>query len=56
MHFVMINYINTFLTEKSEVSNGEVITLALVGILFGLALGELADAIRSRRSTKEVAR
>lgn len=61
MLFVMINYlkeINSFLGEKSEVKNVEIITLAVVGIVLGLVLADLADAIRIRRErkAKEVAR
>jgi hypothetical protein len=61
MPFVMINYLkefNAFLGEKTEVKNVEIITLAVVGILFGLVLADFADAIRTRRANKakEVAR
>lgn len=61
MPFVMMNYlkaINDFLGEKSEVKNVELITLAVVGVLLGLALAELSDAIRTRRErkAKEVSR
>ena len=61
MLFVMINYlreINSFLGEKTEVKNVEIITLAVVGVLLGLVLADLADAIRTRRErkSKEVAR
>jgi hypothetical protein len=57
----MMNYlkaINAFLGEKSEVKNVELITLAVVGILLGLVLADLADAIRTRRlrNAKGVAR
>lgn len=53
-----LNQINAFLGEKTEVKNVELITLAVVGIVLGLVLADLADAIRTRRErkTKEVAR
>jgi hypothetical protein len=57
----MTNYlkqINAFLNETSEVKNVEIFFLALVGILVGLQIAELADAVRARRErkAKEVAR
>jgi hypothetical protein len=53
-----LNQINAFLGEKTEVKNVELITLAVVGIVLGLVLADLADAIRTRRErkAKEVAR
>lgn len=55
MLFVMINYlkeINAFLAEKNEVKNVEIITLAITGIVLGLVLADLADALRTRRANK----
>lgn len=53
-----LNQINAFLGEKTEVKNVELIALAVVGIVLGLVLADLADAIRTRceRKAKEVAR
>ena len=57
MLFVM-NSINSFLNETSEVKNIEIFTLAITGIIFGLVLAELLDVIRTSRAkkSKEAAR
>ncbi len=49
MPFVMINSI---LSEKSEVSNSEIIILCLTSILIGMVLSDLIAVIRSRRNGK----
>lgn len=51
MLFVM-NSINSFLNATSEVKNIEIFTLAITGIVFGLALAELLDVIRNNRAKK----
>jgi len=51
MLFVM-NSINSFLNETSEVKNIEIFTLAITGIVFGLVLAELLDVIRTNRAKK----
>ena len=57
MLFVM-NSINSFLNETSEVKNIEIFTLAITSIIFGLVLAELLDVIRTSRAkkSKEAAR
>jgi hypothetical protein len=47
-----MNSINSFLNATSEVKNIEIFTLAITGIVFGLALAELLDVIRTNRANK----
>lgn len=53
MHLVMINNIDSFFKSNCEMSNLEVLTLLLTGILFGIVLADLLAAIAKRKANKK---